>query len=540
LRNLQGLGGREKPSGFQGIKPLVQVREVPAVDYRVYRHNERITPANLPQAERIATVEPLCAYDGNMIKISFKGEYIDQFEVPDSAIPTFCYEDGKAVMPGEGLHVSTARADGKAFYAVTCSLAGTENLTFSDENSLSAPVEEKVAPPRPVLQFVQEDRYRDDVEEHWFKYWGGPPYYHLPVKMFRVAVGVPAKLAAPRPMDILTISDSFNMREVLNLPPKGRITLAVEQIHGWMPDLCYNEGEGTLRAAAECKVDYFAERHMLNLIHWAAQTWETDRLKITGSMLHFGLRHPEIFSRMSFGAYTATYDYRWAPGSHSLPGLLGPQGIKTVTGEDAWSEFSVGWYVNRCPDRDVPFLICQSNVGKDSGHTSEFGWQDDPRGWAELLKGRATFVASWSTDFSRELHDGLRDVDWNKTIPAFSNCSLDNNPGNGDPADGDYYGTINGWLLWQSDSVDEPGRWEMTVYVISSCLRGDCTVDVTPRHCQAFKALPGERFRWTNKSLEDDKVVQAGTVAADQWGRVTLAAVAVGKGKNRIAISKQP
>jgi hypothetical protein len=29
---------------------------------------------------------------------------------------------------------------------------------------------------------------------------------------------------------------------------------------------------------------------------------------------------------------------RWAPGSHSLPDLLGPKGIKTVAGENAWSE----------------------------------------------------------------------------------------------------------------------------------------------------------------------------------------------------------
>jgi hypothetical protein len=539
FRDLQGLGGREKPSGFQGIKPLVRVKEVPAVQYRIYRHSQPITAANLAQAERVAAVEPLNAYDSNMIKTNFKGEYIDQYEVADSAIPTFCYKDCKAVAPGEGLHVHTAPADGKFFYAVTCSLAGNENLTFSAANSLAVPVEEKVAPPQPVLQFVQVDRYKDDVEEHWFKYWGGPPYYHLPVKMFRLAVGVPPKLAGPRPMNIITISDSFNMRGILNLPPANRITLAVEQIHGWMPDLCYNEGQGTLRAASECKVDYFSERHMLNQIQWAMKKWDIDRLKIVGSMLHFGLRHPEIFSVMSFGAYTATYDYRWAPGSPVMPGILGPKGIKTVSGEDAWSEFSAGWYVNRYPQRDIPFLICQSNVGKDSGHTSEFGWQDDPRGWSQLLTGRATFVASWSTDFCPELHEGLRDVDWNKTIPAFSYCSLDNNPGNGDPSDGDYYGTINGWLLWQNDSLDEPGRWEMTVYLVPSCARDQCTVDVTPRHAKAFKARPGEKFQWTNTSVGSGKTVATGVATADAAGLVTIPRAVVGKGKNRLVLVKQ-
>jgi hypothetical protein len=286
-------------------------------------------------------------------------------------------------------------------------------------------------------------------------------------------------------------------------------------------------------------VDYFAERFMANLIAWAVGKWDVDRTKISGDMLHFGLRHPEIFSVMSFGTYTTTYDFRWAPGSGSLPGLLGPKGIKTVDGEDAWSEYSAGWYVNRYPQRDVPLLICQSNVGKDTGHTAEFGWQDDPRGWGELNRARATYVASWSVDFSRELHEGLRRVDWTRTIPAFSRGSLDNNPGNGDPTDGDFYGTINGWLLWDADSTDRPDKWEMTVYVISSGIREDCTVDITPRHCKAFKLKPGDKLRWTNTRLTDGTVVQSGDLTADQWGLATVPAASVCKGKNRIVIERK-
>jgi hypothetical protein len=141
---------------------------------------------------------------------------------------------------------------------------------------------------------------------------------------------------------------------------------------------------------------------------------------ILGRALGEVARHPEVFATMSFGTYTTAYDYRWAPGGPSMPGILGPKGIKDVGGEDAWSTWSVGWYVNRYPERDIPFLILQSNVGKDSGHTSEFGWQDDPRGWAELNKGRATYVASWSTDFSRELSAGLAKVGLRPVVDIYS------------------------------------------------------------------------------------------------------------------------
>ncbi len=540
LRGLQGLKGRWEPSGFQGIKPPVRERDVPAVRYRVYRHTEPITAASLPKAKLLAEAEPLSAYDDGMAKITYQGEFINQRELPDSVIATFCAEDHKPLMPGECLWVHTAGESGKFYYAVTAVLDGTENLAqIGEDNSLPQPVAESVAAPRPVLQFIQENRWRKEVPEYWFRYWAGPPYYHLPSRMFRIVASVPANWrAGVHALQLGTIPDTWNVREKINIPPADAVKLLVEPVHGYMPDLCYNEGEGTLRAAAQCKVDYFAERFMVNLIEWAIQRWGIDRTKISGDMLHFGARHPEIFSVMSFGTYTTTYDHRWAPGSGSLPALLGPKGIKTVDGEDAWSEFSVGWYVNRYPDRDIPFLICQSNVGKDVGHTSEFGWQDDPRGWGELNKGRATYVASFSTDFARELHEGLRQVDWTKTVPAFSRGSLDNNPGNGDPTDGDYYGTINGWLLWGNDSVDQPGKWEMTVYVISSCIRDDCTVDITPRHGKAFKPRPGERFRWVNTHLSDGKVVQSGELAADRWGLVTVPGAEVGKGRNRIMIER--
>jgi len=540
LRQLQGLGLRDKPSGFQGIKPLQRVREVAPIEYRVYRHAQKITPSNLHEAEFVASVEPLSGFDQECYAIDFQGEYLDQREVGDSVIPTYCVEDGKAVLPGEALYVHTPKQPGKLYYAVTTALAGTENCSqLTAANSLEEPIEETPAAPQPVLQFIQTERYNTDVPEYWYRFWAAPPQYHLPSGSFRVAVAVPEKFRGPGPLIIGNISDAFNVRGYINVPPRDAVTLLIEEQVSWMPNLFYNEGRGTLRGMTECKVDYFSERYTCYLINWAMSKWKIERTRISGSMLHFGLRHPEIFARMSFGTYTADYDRRWCPGSGSLPGLLGPKGIKTVDGEDAWEMFSVGGYVNKYPQRDIPFLICISAVGKDSGHTSEFGWQDDPRGWHGLLSARQTFVASWSTDPPRELMEALPKMRWEASIPAFTNCSLNDNPGNGDPADGDYYGQINGWLLWSdTDQVDEPGRWEMTVYLISSCPENSCTVDVTPRHCRAFKPKPGDTLKWTNTSLKDNQVVQSGEVTADQCGLATVGKLIVTRGKNRIAIGK--
>jgi len=250
--------------------------------------------------------------------------------------------------------------------------------------------------------------------------------------------------------------------------------------------------------------------------------------------MEFGLRHPEIFPKMSFGAYTATYDHLWAPGD---PDHLGPKGIRTADGEDAWKVYSLVGYVLEHPDRDIPFLVCISGTGKDGGHTSEFGWQDDPRGWAALQRARQPFVACWSGGgdpygFGRLL-GGIR---WDATVPAFSRCSLDNNPGNGDPGDGDFYGQLNGYLAWDgAGASDEPGRWEMTAWIVEGCPRDRCVVDVTPRHCRRFRPRPGDRFAWT-VGPEGGPAMASGEVAADRWGLVTIEGAPLSRERRRLAI----
>ncbi|MFO8013536.1 MAG: hypothetical protein R6X20_09555 [Phycisphaerae bacterium] len=538
LRRLQGLGLRAEPSGFQGIRPLKRVAEVEPVAYRVYRHGERITASTIHEAKRLATVQPLGGYDTEVYTIHFKGEYIDQREEPESFIPTFAPETGRALRPGETLYVHTPDRAGDAYYAVTCVLGGTENLAaVGFANSLAAPVVEAPARPQPVLQYRQEDRYRKEVVEHWYRLWAAPPLVNLPGRSYRIGVAVTDEFQGPGPLEINGISWIFNVREAIRVPKPDRVTLAVERQLVWLPALFYNEGRGTLRAATECKVDYFSERYMEAVIKWVMSNYKIDRSKIHGSLLYFGLRHPEIFPKMSFGTYTATYDYRWAPGS---PAHLGPEGIQTVDGEDAWAMYSVGGYVGTYPGRDIPFLICISGTGKDRGHTSEFGWQDDPRGWRALMDARQPFAAAWSGNgrhypvFAR--FNAMR---WDGPVPAFSRCSLDNHPGNGDPADGDYYGQINGWLLWDDQDWDDaPDRWAMTVFLAASCPRDACTVDLTPRHCRRFRPKPGEGFAWTNTTA-DGRRVGAGDVTADRWGLVTIEDLAVTKAKHRIVIRRR-
>ena len=561
LRELQGVELRDKPSGFQGIGAAKQVRKVPEVRYRVYRHTHRITPENIKDAECVGQASPLSAYDQKMAVIAFKGEYIDQQEVGESIIPTSCVEDGRPVQAGEAIYAHNPTKAGRSYYAITSVLDGTENTSeITAANSLTEPVTERLDPPRPVLQRLQEIQYGGGVVERWYLFWAAPPYANLPNKPLHVLVGEPEKAKPPLPMIVDGFHGGFNIVGALRVPASGALTLLIEHQIGWGGDggLLYNEGLGTLRSYRNCKADYFSERYFLRVIEWARATWKIDAARIFGGQhdsgpLHIAVRHPEIFRRVFLGNYTASYDYKWSPPSRGLLTVMGPRALaKTPEGDCAWDVVDLTWYLRQNPGRDIPLVMGGSNTGKDSGHTSEFGWQDDPRGWAALQKARQPFVIAWGVGHadpggSQGLHSIQPEVAkkfatmaWDGSIPAFSHCSLDDNPGSGDPADGDFCGQINGYLIWEDgDRVDAEDRWEMTIRVVNTCPEETCTVDITPRHCRQFKPRRGQKFTWTNTSLADNKVVGSGSETADRWGLVTLKGVKIGKGKNRISIRQR-
>jgi hypothetical protein len=131
------------------------------------------------------------------------------------------------------------------------------------------------------------------------------------------------------------------------------------------------------------------------------------------------------------------------------------------------------------------------------------------------------------------------DLRTDQSLPAFARCSLDGRPGNGRPDDGDPQGQANLHLFWQTeDLVDRPDRWEITLGLVAKAPEDECTVDVTPRRVQQFKPRPGQAVRWTNAPLGGGPAIQQGDAKADRFGLVTLAKVRVGKGKNRIEITR--
>jgi hypothetical protein len=536
--DLQGLEVRTQKGPGQSLVPLKRIRELPDVAYRVYRSEKPITTATLKDATLVGEASPLNAYDESMIRIQSYGEYYNPHELVDNIIGTFCVADHQGVLPGHALYVHTPDKDGRAYYAVTVMEDGVENTTVSAANSTAQPVAEKVHAPMPLPYYTVSDRYRTQrgsPTTYQFLIYLAPPFSNLPeVHPQRIGVSVADDYRPPGPLLL-----NFGRAS----PEPGVIMLAMESAG----DLCYNDGRGTLKSFRQSKLDYYPERYFFHVVNWAKARWEVDPARISGirgMSLHLAIRHPEIFGVFFPDApnfFQNDFDQKWNPACLAMTARVGPADIvKTPDGTaPGWSLFDISWYLKQDPGKDIPFIGSLGPGGKDIGHSAEYGWQDDPKGYAALRDARQPFVANWGCGISPKLREMLFRMRWDKSVPAFSRCSLDNNPGNGDADDGDVIGQINGYLLWDYDTiVDSADRWEMTVMLTADAPENVCVADITPRHRKAFNPKPGQKCRYTNTSLADGRVVQSGELAADKWGLVTLPQALIFKGKNRVVIRR--
>ncbi len=504
---------------------LVRKGVWPDLNYRIYRSREKITPASIHAADWIGDVRPLCEYDHSMVRTSSWGEYYDPRDDPDAIIPTHCLADGRSLPPGSAFFVNTPQEDGDWYYAVTVNQDGAENFAVvTGENSLEQAMNEKKAPLKPVLQYA-----RICYSTCAYKYflWDGPPL-SSPARagINTVTVYVDPNYKAPGWLNLSRIVP-------VNTQDPGHVMLSFDFGNG----IGYSEGRQTFRSFRESKLDYYDERTWDRIIDWANEEWKIEpgrRAKADGAYVppFYAFRHPERIAWLVTQPAGLGYDWVWNPDTCRLRSQLGPRdSATTVDGLPAWNQFHLGWYLQQNPARDFPFY-CSTE--------QQEGPQISFLAIGALRDARQPFASEWGGGgLSRQLRHLLRNLRWDRSIPAFSNCSLDANPGSGWRPDGDPKGQINGFLVWDNQTIAETASsWEMSIGIASDSLRDECTADVTPRYCKSFKPKPGEVFQWSNRDLKTDKELQSGEVTADRWGLVTLKNVKVLKGTRQNDVTK--
>lgn len=544
----------DAPSGkeFYGIKKSTPLN----VSYRIYSSPNPINSLN--GLSPMATVPSLSGWNQTAYGIGT--------ESSDKAMHRYVIiPEGTQLPNGTGLWVHNPDRVGSTYYAVTAVVQGTENKSLTAGNKLISPVYETVGPGKPILQRVETPlTFMGAVSPTLYYYtrWEAPPNSSVEGKPADYLVGIPSKLANPAPVGIHMHCWGGSMESGYvwwNDAEEGSILLASNQDpYDWWTG--YHERSqipGALKTLNDWKtgvVHPYTTNRIFSFYYWMQREspWKIDPYRTftagssmggSGSLMA-GIRYGGQIAWVR-GAVGVHVPFETTTMKSAYAANYGPPeaGVLFENGIPVWNYYDDVWFLRQYPTKEIPFLAF-SNAKNDP----LIDWPQAVHFYQALQDTKRPHTFVWGQEGHSQMVkfplNGSEqtmpiDIRVNQSLPAFTRCSLDDNPGNGNPLDGALMGQINGYLYWKTeDLVDTVNSWEITVGLMDKAPQLACTVDITPRRLQLFKIPPGYPLRWENQDLLTGKILASGTVNADGNGLITLPQITVSKTLNRIILHK--
>lgn len=515
---------------------------VGGIRYRIYRSSEPITAASMARCQFVDEIGPLSAWNSDLRGIAAAEE---------DALERYVTREGSGpVTPGTAIYAHHPTTPEPAYYTVRVAADGAEDWTnFPAGSFTTIPLEEQVGLGPALLQKVErpaEFQFEKNATLYSFVRWEHPPLCPYPSTPRNYLVAVPEPLPKPASASLELHSWGGSQQGGYGWwfnAQRGALLIAANQVpYDWWTG--YHEHWSDARGWRTGSVRDYTQDRLLAFLDFAATRWSIDRHKVliggvsmggTGST-SLALRRPERFAIAQ--SWVGVHQPHASPGfRESFEEVWGRMDWSVPSadrGVPAFTWFDNAWYVRRNPAADCP-LLCFANGKNDAG----IGWGQAVEFWRALQEARQPHVFLWGQEEHRQrgLFPGPAldqrtcslDLRNDRSLPAFCRCDLDENPGNGAPTDGARTGQSNLYLYWDDRpdrSIDAPGHWRMLLRLNAAAPRPSCHVDVTPRRCQQFRALPGESFDWTARDTTG-AIRQSGQVHADRFGRVTVPRVAV-------------
>jgi len=503
--------------------------------YVLYRSASPITEDNIGGAE--VCISGILNHSGRRFGTAFNPKDRLDPQRPGSIVE----EGGAPLQLWSGLAVRTILKEAKSYYAVRVTDEKSIPLgrIVPGESATLEPIEEKVAPLQPIKLADSKDRgpywkqtcISGDkglplhLSLHASQGQGGgagdygDTYLYFGTPEMGYCDGMPGVFSVKELREKTGNRLVLETRDAIVHPSGKR---AVETY--WFGYVCVPQGS----SHPEPRAYPFTERRLAWILGWAIAKYGADPERITcggGSMgawgsTSFGFRHPELFA--------AVYPDRPRTIQKGMPSLV---------------EKTEGTVF--LPDGITSYLQRMDSVRFASDHPEDlpfFGWccgrNDGFATWKEqvamvraLTRNRHGFAFAWNngdhSSGSKPMSQIVQDYPAhkfarNRSYPAFGNSSIDENPGTGDPKEGDAEGGINLGFDWK-DVVDEERGWTATIS--NTRAKGAMTVDVTPRRCQKFRPRPGDVLKWTASSGG------SGSVTADPAGLVTIEKIRLAPGE---------
>jgi len=537
----------------------------PQVTYNLYRAPTPITAKDLDQAELVATGIPQgTAHD-------FLADQVAKFwkkPTPPPANFTVVPKDGP-LPAGTGLFVYTPGRNCTSFYALTTVWPGSgeERSIRVGVNSQLQDVAEGVRTSAAIL--IGQEREGDNVRLEYL-HWATPEQASVdghPYR-FRLVSRADERQAPDRALVVRLHPYTGNYSQARWTEP-GVLTLGLDDFTPAIPEeyhhtfwygnsenlgRCYLTGEYAERAGGAARpaeqrsdpgaVRDYTRRRMLWTIEGVIEHFKVDknRVYLTGGSMGgtgtvaFGLRHPEVFAALdaSVPLINPPRSKAWAFRllgkiwqAEDWPSL--PDGL----GQTLAERLDDTAYVLSSP-HDLP-LVKFVNGRQDGA----IGWTQIPEFIQAMQEARQPFLCAWHNGkhrgASKEEHPAFTSFDVyrlrrDQCVPALANASTADDPGTGDPADGDLVGAINDDFRWE---VEKDTADELVLRLWRVPKRGrfaevkEATVDVTPRRRQAFRPGPGSQVTFKDLSAEDGSVIQETALTVEASGLLTARQVRV-------------
>ena len=539
-----------------------KIKEPGPYRYRVYASDKPIDAKSIAQAQVIAEVAPLSAYNANgrcpeylygqaMDKSDRLGElaenyngamfgwHMDSQRMDRYPIQRFVVDEQAGPLPvGTGLYVTTAAAAGKRYYAVTACKDGVENAKDIGKDNAAGPVDEAIDAGEPVRQGdgLWGPFFDYPGKRHNYVQWVGPPLSPLPSMYFNWSVLLPPGDGQLRPVELYFHAGGYSYAKPCTKFFNHSIQFATHDYpsSGWYG---FNDAYGTLKSFRQGVVGNHTQRRIIAFLEWAKKKFpiDSDRIMASGGdgAALLALNYPDMFSYMLVTGFEAgVLNPKAANGFAAIWGPKSPD-IKDDQGRGEWGWAMLDKIVRDKPGRDLPMFHCGgASWGGDKGYAKGEGL------FYRAMRDAGQHVSGgWSWNYrliGPNRYNGLwRGLDLSRTtpIPAFANSTAD--------VDSEANGHTNSQYSWK-DVKDAPDAFEITVVGPNSGF------DLTPRRLQQFKVKPGQKLSWSAVPAAPSAkgqpgsapAPQNGTVEADANGVITLKGIKCENGSVTVKIAK--
>lgn len=518
------------------------------IRYRVYRSRSPIaTDADLDDAELIAIVL------NHSAQLFGHGFHRPQRIDPEQ--PMAVLEEGGDALPlWSGLWVANARENGCAYYAVVATdLEGTPMESIEvGVNATTEAIAEEVGE-RDAIKIYDSNEREFSVEQtritgtpglplhvilHASQGQGGPVpggqvgdyYLYFGDRSMGYQEGMPG---------IFSVQETHSGPQFLMMRNRDTIVTpeGASEETAWFGYVT----EPLHQRDAERLAYPFTERRLDWAIPWTIEQYGADPERVYVSGGSMGAWGTVTYAFRRPDRYAAVYPDRPRFRQRTMSNIQWDRSVwAPISNEDTledgrpWPEHHDSVQFVESHPEDLPFMGW--NVGRYDGFAT---WQEQVDMVQAMNAGRHGFAFAWNdgdhATGSREPKAVIQR--WyppelfarNQSYPAFSNSSIDDDLGDGDPENGDASGGINLGFAWTVEA-DEEASWR--VEISNELATEGMTVDVTPRRLQSFRATPDSEFEFS--VAMDGSMVRSGTVAADANGLITVTGVAISPSRNTV------